>query len=297
MLVEGIGLPTIGTAILAGPPKSLKTLLMMQLAICASSLDEDDEWLPFLDFPIARGGPVLFVEEEGGRAPYKRRIGRQIAGLGALSPTIELCLFQSIRLDNDASFRRLLETARVIEPAVVVLDPFAFLHGQDENKPASMAPIMRNLSRLAGEAGTCVVAIHHVTKPQADRPAGRLGDRIRGASSITAGVDALYLLDRKGDNRAQLRGEFRDHEPIDVLVELDPETLLLHRIDAPKLAGKIDGEALLAFVAERGQVSALVVSRQFGTSKNTAKTALDALELDAYEGPRGVRMYTLRNAQ
>jgi hypothetical protein len=55
--------------------------------------------------------------------------------------------------------------------------------------------------------------------------------------------------------------------------------------------------ALLAFVADRTQVSALVVSRQFGTSKNTVKAALDALGLDAYEGPRGVRMYTLGTAQ
>jgi hypothetical protein len=70
-----------------------------------------------------------------------------------------------------------------------------------------------------------------------------------------------------------------------------------NRIDAPRLAGKIDPDDLRAFVAERIQVSALVVSRRYGTSKNTAKAALDALGLDAYEGPRGVRMDTVGTAQ
>jgi hypothetical protein len=293
-LVDGLGIPAVGTTILAGPPKSLKTLLASQLALCVSTLEdgrEDGDWMPFLDLPVPCGGVVLFVEEEGGRNPLRRRIERQRVGLGA-SPSIEFLLFNQIRLDAEASFKRLLATAKYHEPALIVLDPFAFLHSQDENKPAAMAPIMRRLSQLAGEAETSVMVLHHVTKPQADRPAGRLGDRIRGASSITAGVDALFLLDRKGENRATLRGEFRDHEPIEFLLELDPETLLLRRLEVQKLAGKIDPDELLAFVRERVQVTRLHVAEHFGAAKNTARDALeDHPSLDWYDGPRKTRFY------
>jgi hypothetical protein len=290
MLVEGIGLPAVGSVMLGGPPKSLKTLLMTQLALCVSSCDEDDDWLPFLDFPIARGGPVLFVEEEGGRAPLRRRIERQRVALGADDPAIEFLLFAGVRLDDAASFRRLRDTVVGLSPALVVLDPFSFLHGQDENKPAAMAPIMKRLSGLATEAETCVVVIHHVTKPQADRPSGRLGDRIRGASSITAGVDGFLLLDRKGDDRALLQGEFRDHEPIAVSVELDPSTLLLHRVDAPAVERKINPDDLADYVREQGRVTRQDVVARFGGSKNTAAASLEALPgIDWFEDPSGRR--------
>lgn len=120
MLVEGLGLPAVGSVMLGGPPKSLKTLLMTQLAVCVSSVDEDDDWLPFLDFPIAHGGPVLFVEEEGGRAPLRRRIELQLVGLGADDPAIEFLLFAGTRLDSEASFRRLHATVHDLGPALVV---------------------------------------------------------------------------------------------------------------------------------------------------------------------------------
>jgi hypothetical protein len=300
MLVGGIGLAAVGTFMLGGPPKSLKTLLMTQLAVCASTCDDDGDWLPFLDFPIERGGPVLFVEEEGGRAPLRRRLERQRAALGA-DPAIEFLLFAGVRLDNDSSFRRLRATVDTIGPALVVLDPFSFLHGQDENKPAAMAPIMKRLSALATDGETCVVVIHHVSKPQADRPAGRLGDRIRGASSITAGIDGFLLLDRKGNDRAQLRGEFRDQEPIDLTVELDPETLLLHRVDSPMVERKVADDELRVFVTEQGRVTRRDVAMQFGLrSKNTAGALLEALpEIDWYDDGSGrrTRYYRMRTGQ
>ena len=305
MLVAGLGLPAVGSVMLGGPPKSLKTLFMTQLSLCVSSLDDDDEPLPFLDLPVSRGGVVLFVEEEGGRAPLRRRIERQRSALNLRvdDPALEFLLFAGVALDNDASFRRLDATvaAHAGALAMVVLDPFSFLHHQDENKPASMAPIMKRLSRLATDNETCVVVIHHVTKPQADRPAGRLGDRIRGASSITAGVDGFLLLDRKGDDRAQLRGEFRDHEPIELSVELDPETLLLHRVDSPTVERKVADAELTAYLTEQGRVTRQDVAKRFGLrSKNTVAAILEAHPaVDWYDDDSGrhTRWYRLRTDQ
>src|SRR5262245_11057824 len=41
-LVTGLGIPDVGVTVLAGPPKSLKTMLAGQLAICVSSVDKDE---------------------------------------------------------------------------------------------------------------------------------------------------------------------------------------------------------------------------------------------------------------
>ena len=292
-LVTGLGIPDVGVSVLAGPPKSLKTMLAGQLAICLS----DGEGIPFLGSAIQRRGAVLFVEEEGNRHRLRERFRRQAEGLGADAPALELLLFAGVRVDASESVRKLGAAIKGSEAALVVLDPFSFLHGADENKPSAMAPIMRTLNQLAQENGTSVLAIHHVTKPQADRPQGRLGDRIRGASSITAGVDALFVLDRTGDKRARLQSDARDAESVDVHLELDVETLLLSLAEVPALPGKVDREALDLFLATKQQVTVREVAQHFGASKNTAQTALDALRLDTYDGPRGTRFYITGTAQ
>lgn len=293
-LVTGLGIPDVGVTVLAGPPKSLKTMLAGQLAICISN----DEGIPFLGSAVERAGVVLFVEEEGNRHRLRERFRRQADGLGADGPAIEFLLFSGIRLDSVEWVRRLGAAIKQIEAGLVVLDPFSFLHGADENKPSAMAPIMRTLNRLAQENGTSILAIHHVTKPQADRPQGRLGDRIRGASSITAGVDALFVLDRTGDKRARLQSDARDAESVDIHLELDTDTLLLSPVDGPGKAGKVDSAELRAYIEERQQVTAAEVVARFGVTKPTARTSLEGLEgIDWYEGLRGMRTYTLRTGK
>lgn len=291
-LVTGLGIPDVGVTILAGPPKSLKTMLAGQLAICLSTID-DDSTIPFLGSAIQRPGPVLFVEEEGNRHRLRERFRRQTDGLGAHAPAIQVWLFGGLRLDNAGWVKRLGEAIRHHSSRLVVLDPFSFLHSADENKPTAMAPIMRTLNRLAKDNETSILAIHHVTKPQADRPQGRLGDRIRGASSITAGVDALFVLDRTGDKRARLQSDARDAESVDIHLELDVETLLLSPVDGPPKVGKIDADELLAWVTEKGQVTAKEAMARFGvSSKVTALQALAELPgVDSYEGARGTKFF------
>lgn len=288
-LVTGLGIPDVGVTVLAGPPKSLKTMLAGQLAICLAT----GEGLSFLGSAIERPGAVLFVEEEGNRQRLRERFRRQQQGLAADSPAIDFRLFAGVRLDSPQWVKRLGDDIRAGGYGLVVLDPFSFLHGADENKPSAMAPIMRTLNRLAQEGGTSALAIHHVTKPQADRPQGRIGDRIRGASSITAGVDALFVLDRTGDKRARLQSDARDAESVDIHLELDTDTLLLSLASVPTLPGKIERPELDLFLAGKQQITVREVAQHFAASKNTAQTALDALGLDHYDGPRGTRFYVI----
>lgn len=282
-LVVGLGLPNAGVGVLAGPPKSFKTLLALQLAICLSD-GGGTAPLPFLRHEIPRGGSVLFVEEEGGRRKLRERLRRQIDGLEADDPAIELLLFSDLRLDDRHAVKRIVDAMRNNGHVAGILDPFGFMHSQDENRPSDMAPIMHDLNRAATASSALLLALHHVTKPQAGRPTGRLGDRIRGASSITAGVDSLFVLERVAERGARLQGESRDAEPIDMHLEFDEVTLVLTPVDGPpRTSGRagadrmVADDKLLAFAAGKGQVTATQVMERFRVkSKATALSCLKA---------------------
>jgi hypothetical protein len=302
-LVVGLGLPNAGVGVLAGPPKSFKTLLALQLSICLSA-GGGTAPLPFLGHEIPRGGSVLFVEEEGGRKKLRKRLRRQIDGLEADDPAIELLLFSDLRLDDQHAVKRIVDAMRSNGHVAGILDPFGFMHSKDENKPSDMGPIMHSLNRAATEASALILALHHVTKPQAGRPAGRIGDRIRGASSITAGVDSLFVLERVAERGARLQGESRDAEPINIHLEFDEVTLLLTPVDGPARTSDPAGvermvtdDELLAFAAAKGRVTATHVMERFGVkSKATALSCLRAhpgLEV-VDTGPRGTLYFGVK---
>jgi len=64
------------------------------------------------------------------------------------------------------------------------------------------------------------------------------------------------------------------------------------------VTGKVDPNALIAFVGEQERVTAAEVAARFGTSKNTARAALDSTNgIDSFEGVRGTRFYTAGTRQ
>jgi hypothetical protein len=297
-LVAGLGLPATGVGMIAGPPKSFKTLLAMQLAISVAAGGGTCP-VDFLGREICRGGSVLIVEEEGSLNQLRDRFRRQIGGLGAANPAIDLVPFTGRRLDTDRGAEWLVDAISANGHVAAILDPLGFMHRQDENSSSAMGPIMQQLGRAAREADAHVLVLHHVSKPQANKPTGRLGDRIRGASSIYASLDGLLVLDRQGDRQARLQGESRGSDAVDLYLELDAETLLLRPIDAPARSGGIVSDAdLLAFVQERGEVTAGDAMKRFRIgSKETALEYLRRLPgIERRTGPRKVLLFRIKGS-
>jgi len=263
--------PASGVALLAGDPKSFKTLCALQLAVVVGTPAVDD----FLGRSV-RHGPVLFVEEEGSRHKYRERMQMMMAGLGsATAPDLTFVLHQGIRLDEARSLKQLTDVAADIEPVLVVLDPLVMLHSGDENKASEMGRVMRGLVALAAERECCVAIVHHVNKPQQDRKPTRQAQRMRGSSAFAGATDANLIMDRDGDRTASVRAEFRDAEPFELYIQLDTETLLLSPTEPPQSARKIGRDVLLAFVGERGQVGVTLTAEHFGATRNTARNALE----------------------
>ena len=306
-------IPKVGLTVLAGPPKIGKSLLASQMALGLSY----GEWAGFDGDAAERGEPpastlflghdlkdeysitaqaiALLVMEEGSLAGISYRLRHQLEGMGLKDPILDVAHRQRVRLDDRGSVKKLRGWVEQWQPALVVLDPLNRLHGADENRPTQMTPVMDAMAGLAYDFGIAVVAIHHLAKPSAERR-GDIWDRFRGASSIRSGTDCNLAMDAAG-SRVELVGEYRDAEPLRMFLELDRETLTFRRTEAVSLPGKIDRDALDAFLSGRPQVTVREVAVALGASKNTAQTALDSLGLDTYDGPRGTRFYVTGTAQ
>jgi hypothetical protein len=266
------GIPKVGLTVVAGSPKIGKTLWCSQLA---------------LEMRV----PALLVIEEGSRSGISYRLRRQAETLGVQAPAMSVMYRQRIRLDDKRSVANLRAYIAEVRPALIEFDPLNRLHGADENRPTQMTPVMDSLANIAYDFECCVIAVHHMAKPSAERR-GDVWDRFRGASSIRSGTDANIVLDGTTD-RVHLLGEARDGEPISEWLELDRETLTFAAGEEPDGPKKIDPIALRAFVEERSQVTAKQVLERFEVSKHTALTALRGLGCDEFNGPRGTILFSL----
>lgn len=276
MLARGV--PKVGLTVLAGPPKVGKTLYASQTALTSAKRP-------------------LMILEEGSRTGIAYRLRRQASALGVPPPDIAVLLRQHIRLDERGSVSRLRDQVAEWRPDLVLCDPLNRLHGGDENRPSQMTPVMDALAGIAYDFDCAVLANHHLAKPSAERR-GDIWDRFRGATSIRSGTDANLIMDGNGAI-VRLYGEFRDAEPMSEYIELDRDTLLFHEADGPKVVGKVDPDALRAYMEEAGRVTAADVMARFGVkSKATALKALDDLpEADRFEGAHGRFFYTLGSVQ
>jgi len=293
-LVDGI-LPAQGACLLAGDPKSFKSLKALQLALSVAHGSVDG----FLGRPL-RHGPVLFVEEEGSRHKLRERMRSMLAGLQVdQPPDFHLALHQNVRLDEERSLREVKALAAELRPALIVLDPLVFLHSGDENKPSEMARVMRAVVELAAEHECCALVIHHLTKPTSNGPkVRRPAERLRGAGSFRGATDANLVMEREGDRTARLQGEYRDSEPLSLYLSLDPETLLLWPTEPPESARKVTRPELVAWVTESGQVGVTATAEKFRVTRNTARDALTGAVTagvldEAQDGRR--TLYFLRN--
>lgn len=265
-------IPAVGLFLLAGDPKSFKTMLAVQLAISVASPSVRD----FLGKPI-RHGPVLFVEEEGSRRKLGERIRMMCRGLGIEPPQdLYLLLHSGVRLDDRVSAQSVYDTAQRIRPVLIVLDPLVMLHSGDENKAGEMSRVMRVPVHIATRLECAVVLVHHLNKPSIERQPKRLAQRLRGSSAFAGATDGTLLLDRDdGALTVRVRGEYRDAEPVDLYLELDTANLLLSETEPPESARKVKQADLLVYVQEQGNVGVRAVSERFGITRNTARTVLE----------------------
>ncbi len=189
--------------VIGGAPKCSKTWLALDMAL---SVATGSACLNKYDVP--EPGPVLVYLAEDALTVVRERVdgmARQ-RGLDLDAVDVHVITAPTLRLDRGPHRTQLLETARRMQPRLLLLDPLVRLHGIDENNAGEVAQLLAYFRSLQRELDCSVVLVHHTRKNAAGGAAA--GQGLRGSSDIHAFGDSnLYL--RRSRERLVLSSEHR----------------------------------------------------------------------------------------
>ncbi len=193
---------TAGAAgFVSGPPKSLKTWTVLEMAVSVASGTPC-----FGSFPVPKAGPVLLYAAEDPLPALRLRIQSLARNHGLTIDQVDIRVItaDSLRLDRPADREKLMTTVDRHRPALVILDPLVRLHSQDENQSGPMAELLGHIRALQRKTGSAVSIVHH------SRKAGThsAGQSMRGSSDLYAFLDSLVSLQRR-HGRLSLSAEHR----------------------------------------------------------------------------------------
>lgn len=195
-LVRGLW-PSGGVGIIAAEPKSGKTWLALELAVCVASgvncLGE---------YPVDTPSTVLFFNGEDGEHIQRDRLANLMLAKGLNHEDVaklKIISADSLRLDVPEDLNSLRELVETNRPKLVILDPFVRLHRINENNSAEVAELLSNLRNIQKDFDTSIILVHHLKKAGGKTVRG--GSKLRGSSELFAWGDGYLFLnkDRSGE--------------------------------------------------------------------------------------------------
>jgi hypothetical protein len=189
--------------VIGGAPKCSKTWLGLDLALSVAT-----GTACLGRYAVPRSGPVLIYLAEDALTMVRQRVEgmAQHRGLDLAGVDIHVITAPSLRLDREPHRSRLLETARRLQPRLLLLDPLVRMHGVDENNAGEVAQLLAYFRSLQRQLDLSVILVHHTRKNAAGGVAA--GQGLRGSSDLHAFGDSnLYL--RRVRDRLVLLSEHR----------------------------------------------------------------------------------------
>jgi RecA-family ATPase len=191
--------------VIGGPPKSMKSMVSMSLALDLAS--GRPLWGLGVNshnsgFGVSRPHRVLIIEKELGYEDCQIRLRTMWNGLGPRAQELvdENVMVDScdmtLRLDTtdgQLAMKRAIEMAR---PDVVVLDPLVEFHQLNEDHSQDMGKVLGALDLLRYRLGFATVINHHRTKLPRDGAVTEddTPESLRGSSRLFGKVDSVVML-------------------------------------------------------------------------------------------------------
>lgn len=281
--------PFYSLNIVFGSEGSMKSLLMMDMGICIS---EGLPWLPYEDnkgykFKTKQCN-VLYVDCDNGNMTDDERINAFSVSHGLSADEKSAFSYISMPSGFDISQDDVLEKLKVfiqvLNIKVLIMDNLGLINSQDENSH-DMAHVMGNLRTIA-DMGVCVIVVHHQRKSNGNN--GKLGEMLRGHSSIAASLDFSYFISRKdiNDNNITIIPTKSRFAPVQVFgakfafkwingtTEL--ETAAFVSYDIENEIGKAVG--MIPLILQNGEMNKTQLVKELmnsGISQRTAKNAIE----------------------
>lgn len=173
-------LPEDCTAVLYGPSGTLKSFVMIDLAL---SIAHGVPW----QGKTTKKRTVFYLAGEGEQG-FAKRLAAWCLSKGH-KPPAGFAFRQIPAIQDESQLDQLVETIRAIaaergEAGLIIIDTlFTALNGGDENSGKDMGLIISAMKRLRVEFGAAVVAVHHT---------GKVGEAARGHSSLPSGMDVMF---------------------------------------------------------------------------------------------------------
>jgi hypothetical protein len=211
-LVEGL-VPAGGNVLLAGYPKTFKTMLLLELAV---ALATETAFLGRYRVPTRRRSGIVLMEDMAHRV--RRRLHRLCLGRGVELAALEGWLYvwcrPPLRL-NDSTVRELGDDVAEYDLDFLGVDSWAYVAAGDSNSADEVTPQLLALSGCRSRReGLTVELTHHARKtPGGEANGDRLTDLIRNSGAFGAWYDSGIVLARRDETSpVTVRAELRDHE-------------------------------------------------------------------------------------
>lgn len=182
---------------LAGEAKATKTWFAMELACAIASGTR-----AFGEFETTQGRVAMLLTEDT-QASALRRIRALLLHRGlseakvreAMGNIYILCRKRARVTDNE-DLAVFVARCLMIEPALVVTDPLANLHQEEENDAVAMSAVAERFMWIRDIVSCSVLLIHHSGKRNEMTGKLRGGQRMRGSSAMHGHVEfGFYFLD------------------------------------------------------------------------------------------------------
>lgn len=209
-------LPLNGGVVLAADPKSGKSELAMEIALCVAS----GHPVMQLFYPT-QVGPVLYVAAQGRRKKIRDRMNALAAPRNLNPVTLPIHMVTravGFRIDTDEWKEAIKMQMQKTGYHLVVLDTFDSLHFANENAQQEITPILQFLNYLTEHFQCTVLLLHHLRKLDARSKEEPLSfNRLRGTGAIRGWYDTGILLGGEDlpDNAGKRVTVLRDHRDSD----------------------------------------------------------------------------------
>ena len=189
-----------GLSKLDGPPKSMKSWLVLSLSL---SVSMGGSFMGHI--PVEKKDVVYLALEDD-----KRRLNRRMHKIGIEPPENFFIMTPAEWQGTIADFEKLLQEHKEI--GLVVIDTlFMFSPMADSNSYVDTYSPVSRIQRISHSTNTAIVLVHHTRKTQKD--GGSWADSGMGSQGINGAVDTILLLDKKdGSHEGTLKVKGRDVE-------------------------------------------------------------------------------------